>query len=188
MRDLSFHLLDILGNSYAALSTEIGIKIIANSQKDLLVIEVVDNGKGMNEELLKSVVDPFVTTRTSRRVGLGIPLYKASCIRANGEFSIESKVNLGTCVTASFVISHIDRLPLGDIAETIINVIVSYPDVNITLVLCNEKDKFDFSLSEIRGKLGDVPVNQFEVITWIKEYLNDGIKTIFGGVLNEIDC
>jgi hypothetical protein len=143
----------------------------------------------MDEEFVKNVTDPFVTTRTSRKVGLGIPLLKASSERAGGSFDISSVSGKGTVITATFKISNIDRLPIGDISETVSNIITATPDVNIDVTFSNDRGNiFDFDTAEIKKQLGDVPINEFDVISWIKEYIDEGIKNTFGGVLNEVDC
>lgn len=186
MRDLSLHLMDIIQNSIKAEASSINIKVIVNSNKDELIIEIIDNGVGMDETLLSQVRNPFATTRTTRKVGLGIPLLEASATRSGGELAIESQKFKGTSVKASFKISHIDRLPLGDISETIMSVIASNTEIEIILQLSNMKETFNFSVSEIKEKLGEVPINNSDVLVWIREYINEGVKLIFGGVLNEI--
>lgn len=187
MRDLSLHLMDILQNSVAAKAGKITIGISTDTGNDELKITVKDNGIGMDRELLERVKDPFATSRTTRKVGLGIPLMQASAQRAAGELSIESVKGCGTTLTATFKISHIDRLPLGDVGETITGAILSDPGIVFELTLTHDcKETFNFSTEEVKSKLGEVPVTDFEVITWIKEYIDDGIKLTFGGVLNEI--
>ncbi|MFZ5990126.1 MAG: ATP-binding protein [Bacillota bacterium] len=186
MRDLSLHLMDIVQNSISAKAARIDILICADSKLDLLVIEVKDNGIGMDESFLKDAANPFTTTRTTRKVGLGISLFEASAKRASGKLGITSQKMVGTKVNASFKISHIDRLPLGDIAETMVSLIISQPDIEYNLILDNTKERFVFSTFDIKGRIGEVPITQFDVIKWIREYINEGIKITFGGVLDEI--
>lgn len=184
MRDLSLHILDILQNSIAAKSKTIRINIIA--VKDILAIEILDDGIGMDEGFLKQVTDPFTTTRTTRKVGLGIPLLKLSAEMAAGEFNIMSTKGVGTSVKASFKISNVDRLPLGDIAQTVISVIVSYPDIDMCLYLSSEKESFTLDTVDIKNRIAGISIDNLDVINWIKEYIEEGVKTIFGGVLDEI--
>lgn len=187
MRDLSLHLLDILQNSISAKASKLSIKILTDTDTDELVMEIEDNGLGMEEEFARNITDPFVTTRTSRKVGLGIPLFKASAERSGGRLDIRSVAGKGTVVRASFKISHIDRLPLGDIGETIANVIAANPGMDVELTLENKGgNKFKFDTGEIREQLEGVPLNRYEVVSWIEEFVDEGIKTIFGGVLYEI--
>lgn len=187
MKDLSLHILDIMQNSITAGAGRVVVSIEADREKDLLEIKITDNGRGMDAEKLKRVVDPFTTSRTTRKVGLGIPLFKASAERSSGSFTITSIPGEGTVVTAGLKIRHIDRPPLGSISETITVAVLSKPEINIELVLCSGDRKFIFSLDEVRGKLGGVPVNSIEVLEWIKDYIDEGIKQVFGGVLDEID-
>ena len=186
MRDLSLHLMDMIQNSITAKATRISILICADRESDLLEMEVKDNGIGMESDSLKNVVNPFTTTRDTRRVGLGIPLLEASANRASGELKITSEKFVGTTVKASFKISHIDRIPLGDLAQTMEGIIIARPDIEYDLTLDNKKERFNFNSSDIKRRLGEVPITNFEVIKWIGEYLNDGVKTIFGGILDEI--
>lgn len=186
MRDLSLHLMDILQNSLAAESNKIDVTISAHKEKDLLEIIVEDNGKGIDEEILKNITSPFATTRTTRKVGLGIPLLEASAKRSGGDLTVTSQKGVGTVLKASFVISNIDRMPLGDVSATITGIIMANPDLNLNLYLNSRENVFTFRTLEIKEKLGDVPINQFEVIMWMGEYIREGINNIFGGVLDEI--
>lgn len=186
MRDLSLHLMDILENSIKACADHIIISIKADSEKKELSIEVCDNGIGMDKKQINKVLNPFYTTRMTRKVGLGIPLLKASAERASGGLTIDSELGRGTTLIATFKTDHIDRLPLGDIAETINSVIVAHENVELRLVLEGEKGSIILDTLEIKEKLGEVPIGQFEVIDWMREYINEGLEFIFGGVLDEI--
>ena len=181
MRDLSLHLLDIVQNYISARAGEIQIKIYADQKKDFL-----DNGECLEESLVKKVLSPFTTSRNTRKVGLGIPLFESATKRSSGDFSITSKKYEGTCIKAGFKISHIDRPPLGDVADTMVSLLVSDPEIEYDMELYNTEESFRFSTFEIRQKLGVVPLTEFEVLEWIRGYLNEGIKNIFGGVLDEI--
>ena len=130
MEDLSLHILDIVENSITACAKKIEIKIIEEKKKDLLTIEIIDDGKGMDEGALKNVLDPFFTTRNTRKVGLGLPLLAQSAEESRGSIKIESKPGQGTKVKATFGYSHIDRRPLGDIYESLKVLIVANPDIN----------------------------------------------------------
>lgn len=186
MRDLSLHLMDIIQNSIEAKAKRIYIEIAADKDEDEMKILVEDNGIGMDKWMVEKVTDPFTTSRTSRKVGLGIPLFKASTEMTGGSFKIESEKGKGTRVIATLKISHIDRLPLGDISETIVNVIAAYPEIDIELKLNNTRSQNIFKLSEIKEHLRGIPVNEVKVLEWIREYINEAVKDIFGGVLSEI--
>lgn len=186
MRDVSLHLLDIIQNSVAAVATWVSVEINIDCDQDELRIRITDNGKGMDEEMLRHVTDPFSTTRQTRKVGLGLPLFKATAERAAGKLAVSSVLSKGTIVEAVLKISHMDRPPLGDIADTMMNVILAGPDILWELHLGNGKECFDFYTSEVKARLGDVPITQYDVLVWIKEYIDQSIKSIFGGVLDEI--
>lgn len=187
MRDLSLHLLDVLQNSAAAGASKITVEIKAGLVRDCLEVVIKDDGRGMSKELSAKVCDPFITTRNTRRVGLGVPLYKAAALRAGGSFGIESTEGMGTTVTAAFKIGHIDRSPIGDFAGTMMNMIGAYPGIEFEIGLESEKGKFVFSTSMVREVLGEVPITGCEVLTWIREYIDEGMKMIMGGVLDEVD-
>lgn len=188
MRDLSLHLLDIIQNSLAAEADKISIGITANRAKNRLSLLVLDNGKGMREKVVRQAVDPFFTTRKTRQVGLGLPLLNMNSRQAGGRLLIKSVTGRGTLVAAVFQIEHPDRPPLGDIGETITASILAGPETDYKIVLKNKNNKMRISTEEIKWQLGEVPITSFEVLTWLRGYLNDCVTSIFGGVLNEIDC
>jgi hypothetical protein len=188
MRDISLHLLDLMQNSTAAGADRIMVRIKVGLDHSGLEIVIEDNGRGMSRELSEKVRDPFVTTRTTRRAGLGIPLYEAAALRAGGNFRIESAEGVGTMVTATFETGHIDRPPLGNIAETVVNMIAAYPEIELELQLESKKGKFIFNTSMVKKVLGEeVPITGNDVLAWIGEYIDEGVKMIMGGVLDEVD-
>ncbi|MDP4179863.1 MAG: ATP-binding protein [Bacillota bacterium] len=187
MRDLSLHLMDIIQNSIVAGGTKIDITILAYTKSNELKIIIADNGKGMDEEFLERVTDPFTTTRNTRKVGLGISLLKASAERCEGYLKINSQKGIGTTLETMFKIGNIDRPPLGDIAETIVNILAVNENLNLTLTLSYDDEPFRFDTSEVKSLLGEVAINEYEVLKWIKDYINEGLKVTFGGVLYEID-
>lgn len=171
MEDLSLHILDIVENSVAAEADTIEIRISEDEKKDLLSIEIIDNGKGMDEETVKKALDPFYTTRTVRRFGFGLPLLSEAAKAANGHMSIESKKGEGTRIKADFQYSHIDRQPLGDIGQTIVILIIGNPDIDLLYV--HEKNNHTYSLDtkKIRAQLQDIPINSPDGIRMVKEAL-----------------
>jgi anti-sigma regulatory factor (Ser/Thr protein kinase) len=186
LREIALHIMDIMQNSAAAKASMIRVSLAADPQAGTLTAMIEDNGCGMDSELLETVTDPFSTTRTTRRVGLGIPLLKASCERSGGSFDIASVKGKGTTVTAVFAADHIDRPVLGDLAGVITDMAASMPEADIQLRLeCGER-QFGFSSAEAARMLGDVPLSEFSVVKWLREYINEGIIEIFGGVLSEI--
>ena len=163
------------------------ITISEDTQTDKLTIYIEDNGKGMDKDFLEKVKDPFVTTRTSRKVGLGIPLMVAACKRCEGDLVIESERNVGTKLKATFKRSHIDRAPIGDMAETMLSLILAGSDGNsaVDFVYRHIIDDAEFCMDtrEIRAALGgDVPLSEPEVLMWVKDYINEGIANLRGGV------
>lgn len=186
MRDIALHILDIMQNSTAANASLIKVAVLAGPESEMLEVVIEDNGCGMDSELLARVTDPFSTTRTTRKVGLGIPLFKASAEQSGGSFGITSEKGAGTVVTARYRIDHIDRPPLGDLAGVITDMAAAWPAAEIQLLLESRGRQFRFDSREVSRMLGEVPLTEFTVVKWLREYIGEGINEIFGGVLSEI--
>lgn len=181
MEDLSLHILDIVENSIDAGADRIEIRILEDIKGDLFLIGIKDNGRGMDEETIKMVIDPFFTTKTTRRVGLGLPFLAQAAKECNGDLSITSDKGLGTTVTAHFQHSHIDRKPLGDISATIIVLIAAHPDIDLIFEFKRDNSYYCLNTEEIRRDLGGVPINTPKVLKLIKEDIVEGLK-ITGGI------
>jgi anti-sigma regulatory factor (Ser/Thr protein kinase) len=169
MEDLSLHILDIAENSITAGAGRIEIKIVEDTGANLLTVEINDNGTGMDGELLEKACDPFYTTRTTRRVGLGIPLLAQSARECNGDFVVRSEKGEGTSIKASFQSDHIDRKPIGDIGQTMIILIMSNPDIDFLLEYRKDDNLYNLDTAEIKKELDGVPINKPEVIRIIKD-------------------
>lgn len=182
MTELSLNILDVVQNSVSAKATLIEVNLNADLKADLLTIIISDNGCGMTEEQVKSVIDPFYTTRTTRKVGLGVSFFKLAAECTGGTFEITSQVNKGTVVKSSFVISHIDRMPLGDMTSTM-HTLITY-NANIDFLYSYKIDEREFQLDtkQLREILGDVPFNAPEVSNYIKEYLEENKKEVDLGI------
>ena len=179
MRELSQHVLDLIENSQEAGASSIQLDIIENARLNLLRIRIVDDGRGMDQETLAKVVDPFFTTRTTRRVGLGIPLLKAAAERCGGGFVIESVVGGGTLVEATFELDHIDRAPLGDMVSTLMGALLSDRCRDLRYTHQVNAEQFIFDTREIREILGDVPLSQPQVRQWVHGYIREGIESLY---------
>ncbi len=181
MEDLSLHILDIVENSIAARATRIEIRIVEDIKKDVFSIEIKDNGRGISEETLKKVTDPFYTTRKTRKVGLGLSLLAQSAKEAEGDISIESEEGVGTAVYAYFKHSHIDRKPLGNIIDTLIVLIAGNPDIDFLYEHKRGENTYSIDTKEIRSELGGIPLNSPSVIGFIKKEMEDGLKSLLDG-------
>ncbi|MDI6617604.1 MAG: ATP-binding protein [Clostridiales bacterium] len=182
MKELSLHILDLVQNSISAGADMIEILIDENTSKDILVISVKDNGKGIDKKLIEKVKDPFYTSRTERRVGLGISLLSAASERCGGCLNIESEIGKGTKVTASFIDSHIDRAPIGNMWDTIAEIIACNNDIDIVYKQKYNESEFCLDTREIRRILKGVPIDSPEVYKWLVNFLKSGIKNLYGGV------
>lgn len=182
MKELSLNILDIVQNSIRAKATLVNIDITEDDER--LSFTVKDNGCGMTEEQVRRLIDPFFTSRTTRKVGLGIPFLKMAAELTGGEVKVssvpeaESELH-GTEVYALFFKTSIDCMPLGDIVETLCALIQGCPDVDIEFTHVVHNIKIVLSTSRMREVLGsDVPLNSFEVLEWIKQYLNEQYKKL----------
>jgi anti-sigma regulatory factor (Ser/Thr protein kinase) len=181
MEELSLHILDIAQNSVSAGAKEIGIFIDESISENFLTITITDNGIGMDETLLEKVTDPFVTSRTTRKVGLGLSLFKMAAELTDGKFEIHSKKGVGTTVKAEFTREHIDRPPLGDIGRTITTLIQGNPQIEFVFKYNFEGREFNLHTAEIKEILCDVPIDSFEVTSWLNEYMNENLLNICEG-------
>jgi len=171
MEDLSLHILDIVENSIAASADKIEIRISEDKKKDLLSVEVIDNGVGMDKKTVKKVLDPFFTTKTVRRFGFGLSLLSEAAKAANGHFSIKSEKGDGTRIKAEFQYSHIDRKPLGDIGQTIITIVIGNPEIDLVYVYKKNSHKYSLDTRKIKAQLKETPINSPDGIRKIKENL-----------------
>lgn len=181
MTELSLHILDIAYNSIAANAKHITVRVDIDSGRDLMSIEIADDGKGMDAELLERVTNPFSTTRTTRRVGLGIPLFKAAAESAGGSFKIKSEVGKGTTTAATFEISNIDRMPLGDLAETVTTLISGAPQTEIRLEYTVDGDEYVFDTAEVRAALGE-DIADTATLSYLKDMIDENLKNTSKGV------
>ena len=178
MLTLAAHILDIVENSTRAGAKLVEIFIAENSAQDLLTININDDGSGMSSDTLEKVQDPFYTTKTVRRVGLGIPLLKDAAERSGGSLLINSKENHGTRITATFGLKHLDRQPLGDIINTIIILIIANSNVDFFYKHRHNDRQFELDTREIRKEIEDVPINHPEIIKYIRGTLEEGLNQI----------
>lgn len=178
MRELALHLLDIVENSVSARADTIQILVQEDSQSDRLRMVVEDNGSGMDAAMLARVVDPFVTSRTTRKVGLGIPLLKAAAEACNGFFNITSTLGVGTRVEVEFQRSHIDRMPLGNLPATIITLVIGSPQVHWLFRYEVDGHIFEFDDEPVKQALAGVPLSEPSVLAYLREMLEIGVDEV----------
>ncbi len=182
MKELSLNILDIAQNSVKARAKNILIKLTETDET--LTFQIEDDGCGMSKEMVENVINPFCTTRTTRKVGLGIPLLKLAAEQTGGTVSIESVSEsdnpdaCGTKVTAAFFKNHLDFTPLGDIVSTVTALIQGSPDIEWRFEHRLEGGSVELDTKELREILGDVPLDTYEVIKWIEDYLKEGYASV----------
>lgn len=175
MRELSLHLLDIAENSIAADAKTVEISVVEDTRSDRLWLSVRDDGKGMDAQMAAQVIDPFVTSRTTRKVGLGIPLLKEAAEACNGWLMLRSTVGVGTTLEVEFQLSHIDRMPLGDLANTVLNLVIANPDVHFILNYRCDDHEYFFDDEYLKHELQGIPLSEPAVIGYLRAELEGGI-------------
>lgn len=182
MRDLSLHLLDLAQNSIKAGASLVTIRL-AVDETGFLTMELIDDGCGMSPELLSRVMSPFATTRTTRKVGLGIPMMMENAQRAGGDMTIRSEVGKGTSLTVTYDTKNIDGLPLGDLTGTVLSLILTNPDKpDFLFEGKTAAGEGSFDTREIRAVLGGIALNEPEIVAWMNDALKETFDPIFGGV------
>ncbi len=181
LTELSLNVLDIAQNSTRAKASLVEIAVIIDEETDIITITIKDNGCGMSEEQIEKVTDPFFTSRTTRKVGLGIPFFKGAAEMTGGALSITSELTKGTDVIATFGLSHIDRMPLGDITETIYNLVVFHEDIDFVFTYMVNNNSFTLDTREFREILEGVPFSTPEISDYIKNYLVENKLEVDGG-------
>ena len=178
MEDLSLHILDIVENAISAKAKKIEISVVEAPGEDRLTIEIKDDGIGMDEEVSQKAVDPFFTTRSSRRVGLGLSFMAQAAQEAGGSLRIESTFGKGTKVMATFQYHHIDRKPLGSMVETMMTLLMGNPELEILYTHQKEGKSYVLSSSCLKNRFKDRSLVDPEVIQWMKTHLKEGLKQI----------
>lgn len=181
MTEISLNILDVAENSTRAGATLVTITVSADTAADKLTVTISDDGCGMTKDEVTHVTDPFFTTRKTRKAGLGIPFFKYAAESTGGSFSIESEPGIGTAVTAVFILSHIDRMPLGDMNSTIETLITCHPDTDFLYIYRYDKASFELDTRSFREILGDIPFNTPEVSAYIKDFLSENKLETDGG-------
>ena len=179
MRELSLNILDIAQNSISAGASLTEILVKENTTEKTLLIGIYDNGKGMSEEQVKNVQDPFFTTRTTRKVGMGIPLFKLAAEQTGGSFTITSELGVGTRVDALFKTDSIDFTPLGDIAATVSTIVSMNEDKDFVYTRSVDEKEFVFKSADIKKILDGVPLSEPSVINWIEDYIRENTEQLF---------
>jgi anti-sigma regulatory factor (Ser/Thr protein kinase) len=178
LKELSLHILDIAENSVNAGATKIEILVVENLNKDELIINIKDNGKGMDPEKLKNISDPFITSRTTRKVGLGIPFLKAAAEACEGSLEITSERGVGTEVKVRFKLSHIDRMPLGDLQSTWLNLLIGYSKIHWVFDYSINDKTYSLNDQSIKEVLQEIPLSDPQVIGYLKNEIANGFESV----------
>jgi len=178
VKEISLHIMDIVQNSVEAGATKVSIGVDVDSGRDLLTITVSDNGRGMDSEMTRRVTDPFVTSRTTRRVGLGLSLLKDTARQTGGRLEVLSAEGEGTRVIATLGLSHIDRPPLGDIASTLACLIAANKSIDIDYHHACDGREFSVRTEELRSRLSGVSLADPLVFCFVREYAEQGISQL----------
>jgi hypothetical protein len=178
VEDICFHLVDLVQNSVAAGAGAIRLSIVESKNQDTLTLEVDDDGRGMDEQTLEKVQDPFFTTKGFKKVGLGIPLLKATAQSCRGDFNIRSEVSRGTEVRASLQRGHLDCPPLGNLEETLLSLLVSLDRVDVQFFYRSDRGEFSISSGAIRLQVGELHLSHPDVYQFLREYIHEGLGKV----------
>jgi hypothetical protein len=178
MQDLSLHILDVVENAIASKASHVAIRITEDPEQNQLIVEIEDDGRGIPAHLLDKVVDPFFTTRSTRKVGLGLSLLQQAARACEGDLQVQSLKEKGTLVRASFRYNHIDRKPLGDMASTMVTLIVGNPQMDFHYVHRKGDKNFSFDTVELKRELDDVPIDHPKVIQFVRKEIHKGLKDL----------
>jgi len=181
LRELALHILDIAENGISAGANRIEITVDEARSQDRLSIVIRDNGHGMPPQKIRRLTDPFVTTRTSRRVGLGLPLFAAAATRCDGDLQVRSELGKGSEVTATFRFHHIDRAPVGDMAGTIMTLIVGNPHIDVIYSHIVDGESFELDTRDIRRELGNIGLDEPIVVRYITESIRSSLHQLAAG-------
>ena len=178
MKELALHILDIAQNSIAAGASQITIEIKEELKKDILEIIIKDNGSGMGKEVLRKALDPFYTSRTTRKVGLGLSLFQTAAVQCEGNLVIDSEEGKGTTVKVYFKHSHIDRVPIGNMTDTLITLIQANALIDYVYTHEYNSKKFYFNTVEVKDVLKEVEITDLHVLSWLREYIEAELKEL----------
>lgn len=182
MREIALHLLDVAENSVNAQASRVDLEVCEDTLANRLRLTVIDNGHGMDEITAARAVDPFVTSRTKRRMGLGLPLLKENADLCNGRLVLSSRPACGTRLEAEFELNHIDRPPLGDLASTFLTLEVGYPKVHWIFAYEVDGRRFEFDDAELKQKIGDNVLSEPEVLTYLRSTFATGLANVQAGL------
>jgi hypothetical protein len=179
MKDLSYHILDVVQNSLHAGADRVVIEMDENTVSGKLKLTITDNGHGMTREMMLLVADPFFTTSATKKVGLGLPLLKQNAEQTDGRFEVDSAVEKGTVIKAIFNIRHIDMIPRGDLASTLKTLIASDPDKDFIYRHRKDDEGFNLDTAVIRAELGGVNLGNREVLDYIVNYIRSSLEELY---------
>jgi len=178
MREVSLHILDLARNSIEAGASSVRVTVVESAAEDRLTVQIEDDGRGMDAEMLERASDPFFTTRTTRRQGMGLSLFRAVCERCEGSMTLESEPGGGTRVSGWMRLSHLDRPPLGDVGAVVQGLACEWPRVRVCYEHRVGDRRFAVDLVELQDELGDVPVSSPVVLSWLADHVREQVACL----------
>ncbi len=182
MRELADNIMDIAQNSISAGASLTEVHITVSHPEDKITFVFRDDGCGMSEDMVNRVMEPFTTSRSTRKVGLGLPLLKMTAEMTGGSIAIDSTPGVGTVVTASFGLQHIDRPPMGDVAGAWFSLVMMNPEKDFLFTWNHDGKEFVFDTRPVRETVAPLPLNQMEIAGWIKDSISQEINELHGGI------
>lgn len=173
MAELCMHMIDLVENSIRADAGTVSIILLRSQNSDSLEMKIGDDGCGMDAETAQQVQDPFFTTKSGKKVGLGIPLLKAAAEMTGGRFTLTSAPGKGTVVSARFVLSHIDTPPVGALSDTMLTLLVAHGEINLNFRISTDQGEFALSTEEIRQQVGDMPLSHPDILAFLRPFIEE---------------
>jgi len=178
MKTIADHILDIIQNSVRASASRIKVAIRESEMDDTLTVEISDNGNGMDQVTAKKARDPFYTSRTTRRVGLGLPLFQQNAEQSGGSLHISTLEGVGTTVTATFRLSHIDRPPTGDVAGVFLLSAIGQPTIELSYAHLTGNGCFTLTTTQLKEALGELPLGAADIMKGVRELITNNLESI----------
>ena len=178
MKELAMHIYDLMENSTAANSKDVVLTIVDSLKDNVFHFTIEDNGKGMTPEFLAKATDPYTTSRTTRKVGLGLPLIKMNSENCGGGRKISSELGVGTRLEFWFQHDHWDRPPMGDLAGTLVMLFAAHEDIHFIVTYRTDEDEFTIDTNEVKEALDGMSINDIHIINYLKEMISENLKEI----------
>ena len=176
MQDLAMQIMEIMQNSISAHASAITLQFTDSMKDNRITFKISDNGSGMSEDTVKKITNPFITSRMTRKIGMGLAFLKQTCDQCDGSLEIVSRLQKGTAVTAVLRRDCIDTPPTGDLGELMMECIQANEKIAYRFEYRSDQGCFSFDTDSVVKELDGVSICEPNILLWIKEFVNQGIQ------------